>query len=86
MSASGQQGPNQPATVRSRPGSSLLHGGHDPPPNKPNTPRRRLRPRRPPVITEKLLRWSLPAGILRESVVGDLREELSHGWVGSRMA
>ncbi|HSR52382.1 MAG TPA: ABC transporter permease [Acidobacteriota bacterium] len=42
--------------------------------------------RRPPVWAERVLRWSLPAGILRESVVGDLREEFLHGGLRSRMA
>jgi hypothetical protein len=31
--------------------------------------------RRPPRLPERLLRWLLPAGIVGESIVGDMREE-----------
>ncbi|HSR69834.1 MAG TPA: ADOP family duplicated permease [Acidobacteriota bacterium] len=48
--------------------------------------RRESRRKSPPMWTERLLRWSLPAGTLRESVVGDLREELLLGGLRSRMA
>ncbi len=37
----------------------------------------RSRPARPPTVHRTLLRWTLPSGIRRESIIGDLLEEFA---------